>query len=207
MCQVAAGEHGRLMLGGEHESSKLIYSVMPDFIPKPYGFGRYKVQEPATYFYMSEFIDLDVTTAPNPEEFMGRLAQLHKTSQSPNGKFGFDVVTYDGNIPHTVGWESNWVDFFRNLFMGACALDAANNEPWPDLDRAVRQMGEAVIPRLLGGLRQSGSNDPVKPCLIHGDLWELNRGIDMETGDNVVYDASSYYAHNEMEFGNWRSEL
>lgn len=205
--KVAYGEHGRLMLGGEHVSSKMIYSVMPDFIPTPYGYGRYNVQSPDTYFYLSQFIDMDVTTAPDPEDLMGKLAELHKNSQSPTGKFGFPVTTYDGNIPHRVTWESKWVDFFRNLFLHACSLDAEANEPWPELELAVRQMGEAVIPRLLGNLRQSGSNEPVKPCLIHGDLWEGNRGIDMETGDSVVYDASSYFAHNEMEFGNWRSEL
>lgn len=195
------------MLGGEYESSKMIHSIMPDFIPKPFGFGRFKVQRPATYFYLSEFIDMDVATAPDPEEFMSRLAELHKKSRSPTGQFGFSVATYDGNIPHTVQWEDTWVDFFRNLLLGACAIDIANNEPWPEFERATRQMADVVVPRLLGSLRQSGGLEPIKPCLIHGDLWEGNRGIAMETGDSVVYDASSYFAHNEMEFGNWRSEL
>ncbi|KAL7917013.1 Fructosamine kinase domain-containing protein [Trichoderma austrokoningii] len=205
--KVAYGEHGRLMLGGEHASSEMIYSIMPDFIPTPYGYGRYKVQSPDTYFYLSQFIDMDVTAAPDPEDLMSKLAELHKNSQSPTGKFGFPVTTYDGNVPHRVAWESKWVDFFRNLFLHACNLDAEVNEPWPELELAVRQMGDVVIPRLLGNLRQSGSDEPIKPCLIHGDLWEGNRGIDRETGTSVVYDASSYFAHNEMEFGNWRSEL
>lgn len=204
--QVAYGEHGRLMLGGEYES-KMIYSVMPDFIPQPFSFGRYKVRSPATCFYMSEFVDMDVTTAPDPEEFMSRLAELHKSSKSPTGQFGFPVTTYDGKVPHTVAWESTWAGFFRNLLLGACALDAADNEPWPEIERATRQMADIFVPRLLGPLRQSGGQEPVKPCLIHRDLWELNRGIAMETGDSIVYEASSYFAHNEMEFGNWRSEL
>lgn len=186
----------------------MVYKTMPDFIPKPFGYGKYKIgSSPATYFYMSEYIDMDVTTAPDPEEFMGKLAQLHKSSQSPTGQFGFPVTTFDGNMPHTVAWQHTWVAFFRNLLLGACALDAANNEPWPALERATRQLVDVVVPRLLGSLRQNGSQEPVKPCLIHGDLWEGNRGIAMETGDSVVYDASSYFAHNEMEFGNWRSEL
>ncbi|KAH7316946.1 Fructosamine kinase-domain-containing protein [Stachybotrys elegans] len=205
--KVAYGDHGRLMLRGEHESSKMIHSIIPGFIPTPYGYGRYKVQSPDTYFYLSQFIDMNVTTAPDPEDLMGRLAELHKNSQSPTGKFGFLVTTYDGNVPHLVKWESKWVDFFRNLFLHACTLDSDANEPWPELELAIRQMSEVVIPRLLGKLRQSGSDEPVKPCLIHGDLWEGNRGISLETGNSVVYDASSYFAHNEMEFGNWRSEL
>lgn len=197
------------MLGGEFESSKMIHSIMPDFIPQPFGFGKFKAQRTpaATYFYLSAFIDMDVTTAPDPEEFMGRLAELHTTSRSPTGQFGFSVVTYDGNIPHTVKWESTWAAFFSNLLRGACAIDAANNEPWPELERATRQLIEVVVPRLLGSLRHKGGLDPIKPCLIHGDLWEGNRGIAKATNSSVVYDASSYFAHNEMEFGNWRSQL
>ncbi|KAH9896370.1 Fructosamine kinase-domain-containing protein [Xylariomycetidae sp. FL2044] len=205
--KVAYGDHGRLMLRGEYESSKMIYSITPDFIPEPFGFGRYKVQSPAVYFYLSKFIDMDLKTKPDPEEFMRRLAQLHKNSRSPTGQFGFHFTTYDGKVPHTVKWESTWANFFRNLFLGACSLDATNNEPWPELDRAVRQMADVVIPRLLDSLRQQGTQEAVKPCLIHGDLWEGNRGIVKQTGQSLVYDASSYYAHNEMEFGNWRSEL
>ncbi|KAI0145456.1 Fructosamine kinase-domain-containing protein [Xylariaceae sp. FL1272] len=205
--KIAFGEHGRSLLKGEFESSKMIHSVSPDFIPESVGYRRYKAQDLRVWFYMSEFIDLDVTTAPKPEELMSRLARLHKNSISPTGKFGFPVTTYDGNIPHTVSWESNWDTFFRTLFLNACALDAASNDSWPELDRAVHQMADVVIPRLLGSLRQSDNHELVKPCLIHGDLWEGNRGISKETGDNVVFDASSYFAHNEMEFGNWRSEL
>src|SRR5687768_3517702 len=108
------------MLGGEYESSKLIHSVMPDFIPTPYGYGRYKGEGQDAYFYLSQFIDMDLTTAPDPEDLMGNLAELHKKSQSPNGKFGFNVTTYDGNVPHLVTWESTWVEFFRNLFLHAC---------------------------------------------------------------------------------------
>ncbi|KAI1267817.1 Fructosamine kinase-domain-containing protein [Xylariaceae sp. FL1019] len=189
--KVAFGEHGRSLLGGEFESSKMIHRVTPKACP--FGYGQYKAPGPSTYFYISQFIDLDVTTAPKPKELMSGLAQLHKKSVSPTGKFGFPRTTYDV--------------FFRNLFLGACALDAASNDTWLELDRAVVQIADAVIPRLLGSLRQSDSQEPIKPCLIHGDLWEGNRGISKVTGDNIVFDASSYFAHNEMEFGNWRSEL
>jgi len=56
--KVAFGEHGRIMLKSKWESSKMIHNLMPDFIPIPYGFGRYKVRSPATYFYLSEFVDM-----------------------------------------------------------------------------------------------------------------------------------------------------
>lgn len=65
------------MLGGESESSKIIYDAMPYFIPEQFGFGKYKIQDPATCFYLSEFVDMDVSTAPDPAEFTNRLAHLH----------------------------------------------------------------------------------------------------------------------------------
>ncbi|KAF1851055.1 uncharacterized protein K460DRAFT_401082 [Cucurbitaria berberidis CBS 394.84] len=70
---VAFESHGMIMLKGEYESSKIIYGL-----PKPIGFGRYKIENPPTYFYLSEFVDMDVTTAPDPSEFTERLAQLHQ---------------------------------------------------------------------------------------------------------------------------------
>lgn len=108
------------MLMGESESAKEIYSSMPGLIPKPYGYGQYKTPDPVTYFYVSEFIGVDIFTAPEPkkdtaldskerpapnsQELAAKLAELHRKSTSPTGKFGFHVVTCDGKMPHTVDW-------------------------------------------------------------------------------------------------------
>lgn len=59
-----------------------------------------------------------------------------------------------------------------------------------------------VIPRLIGILERDGRT--IKPCLIHGDLWETNIGTDATTGNIYIFDAAVYYAHNEMEIGIWR---
>lgn len=193
------------MLNGEFESSKIIHNLMPDFIPEPFGSGRYNVLNPATYFYLSEFVDMDVTTTPEPMEFTSRLAAMHKNSQSPTGKFGFHVTTCDGKMAHTVEWEENWAFFYRKLLLGVCKLDLETNGPWPELERATHQVAWKVIPRLLGALQAEGRQ--IKPCIIHGDLWEGNMGIKMETGDSLLFDAGSYYAHNEMELGHWRCEF
>jgi protein-ribulosamine 3-kinase len=198
--QVAYGDHGGIMLKGEWESSKDIYKTMPGFLPEPFGFGRYKVQSPAIYFYLSEFVDMDVTSPPDPAEFTSKLTQLHKKSTSPTGKFGFQVVTCDGKMAHKVDWEDNWAVFYRNLLLGVCKLDEETNGPWPELERATKQVTEKVVPRLLGNL-------DIKPCLIHGDLWEGNMGIRMDTGESTLFDAGSYFAHNEMELGHWRVEF
>jgi hypothetical protein len=182
--KVAYGETGRVMLHGEFELSKAIYKLMADFIPQPFGFGQSKVQSPATYFYLSEFVDMDVTTAPDPVEFTSRLAEMHRTSQSPTGKFGFHVQTCDGDRAHIVDWEESWAIFYRNLFLGVCKLDLERNGPWPEFERSMEQVAWKVIPRLLEPLQAKGRH--IKPCIIHGDLWEGNMGINMETGDTPL---------------------
>jgi fructosamine-3-kinase len=193
------------MLHGEFESSRIIYGTMPNFFPKPCGYSKYKVQSPPTYFYLSEFIDMDVTTAPDPADFCHRLAELHKLSKSPTGKFGFHVQTCDGNKARVVDWQDSWAVFYRNLFLGVCNLDIKRNGPWPEYERAIQQVAWKVIPHLLEALKSEGRQ--IKPCIIHGDLWEGNMGINMETGDTLLFDAGSYFAHNEMELGHWRCEF
>lgn len=194
-----------IMLRGEFESSKVIWNLMNDFLPRPYGFGKYDMSQPPTYFYLSEFMDMDVTSAPDPAEFTKRLAQMHKSSKSPTGKFGFSVKTCDGQVAHTVDWQEKWSDFYKNLLVGLCKKDADANGPWPEMDLALKQVVDAVIPRLLGPLQENGR--VLKPCIIHGDLWEGNMGISTETGRSLLFDAGSYYAHNEMELGHWRCEF
>lgn len=193
------------MLKGEFESSKEIYGLMSDFLPEPCGFGRYSASDQVTYFYLSEFVNMNVATAPDPVEFTKRLAELHKKSKSPTGKFGFPVTTCDGKMAHTVDWEDSWAVFYRKLLLGVCKLDLETNGPWPELERATEQVATKVIDRLLGALQSEGRQ--IKPCIIHGDLWEGNMGINMETGDTLLFDVGSYYAHNEMELGHWRCEF
>lgn len=193
------------MLNGEYESSKDIHKLMREFIPRPFGFGKYKAAKLPTYFYLSEFLDMDVELAPDPKEFCGKLAAIYRNSKSPNGKFGYHVQTCDGKMAHTADWEANWANFFRNLFVGVCKLDLQTNGPWPELERAVTQIADKVIPRLLGVLQADGRQ--IKPAIIHGDLWEGNMGINMETGQSILFDAGSYFAPNEMELGHWRCEF
>ena len=46
------------MCEGEYESLKAIYAVSPSFVPKPYAWGKYKQDEPETYFLLAEFRDV-----------------------------------------------------------------------------------------------------------------------------------------------------
>ena len=141
---------------------------------------------------------------PEPVQFCSRLAQLHHTSESPTGKFGFHVTTCHGRFPQLVEWESSWTSFVTKPLGDVLCRDLAKNGPWPALEKMSHRVLTAVLPRLLGILESEGRT--VKPSLIHGDLWEGNVGTDVETGNILVFDAGAYYAHDEMEIGMWRCE-
>ena len=66
---------------------------------------------------------------------------------------------------------------------------------WGELETLQSDMVTKVIPRLLRPLEVDGRS--VKPSLVHGDLWCGNTAVDTETGLPLVYDPSSFYAHNE----------
>jgi protein-ribulosamine 3-kinase len=116
--------------------------------------------------------------------------------------FGFGVPTALGKFERTVRWELSWATCFTNQLRDVVAYDNEANGSWPEYDAACKQLIEEVIPRLLGVLQSGGHS--IEPALIHGDLWEQNVGTDKETGEVILFDLGSTYAHNEMEFGTWR---
>ncbi|KAK0512600.1 hypothetical protein JMJ35_004617 [Cladonia borealis] len=199
----ASEDHGKTMMFGEYTSVTKIHSLIPDLVPAPYCWGQYISGSPDTYFFLSDFVDMD-HAAPDPTRFTARLAELHCKSKSPNGMFGFEVTTCDGKLPHTVAWEKSWATFFGKILRGVLKLDIEASGVWPELEAAAEQVLASVIPRLLGILQSDGRE--LKPSLIHGDCWEGNVGTVLETGDVILCDAGSYYAHNEMELGIWRCQ-
>jgi len=52
--KVALGEHGMRMMNGEFESMTVLYTAVPDFVPKPCAWGSYE-SIPDTHFFMCEF--------------------------------------------------------------------------------------------------------------------------------------------------------
>lgn len=157
------------MMLGEHTLVTKIHSLIPGLVPAPHCWGKYTSGSPDTYFFLSDFVDMN-TSAPDPAQFTARLAELHRKSKSPNGMFGFEVTTCDGKLPHTVAWEKSWATFFGKLLRGVLKLDIEANGVWPELKAAAEQVITGVIPRLLGILQSDGRE--LKPSLIHGDCWE-----------------------------------
>lgn len=158
---------------------------------------------------------------PDPENFGALLSKLHRKSASPTGQFGFHITTYAGNLPQFVGWEDSWETFFAKSMRQALDLEIERKGPSEELDVLSDALFQKVIPRLLKPLESEGR--AVKPSLIHGDLWYANAGIDIDSGQPLVFDACCFFAHNECklslqgsscrlinrrrledEFGQWR---
>ncbi|KAK8130469.1 hypothetical protein PG999_002849 [Apiospora kogelbergensis] len=197
--KVISGEVGQKMVEGEFESMKAIHALLPEFAPSPLAHGSYETA-PNTHFFLCEFRDM-VEKMPEPREFGARLAALHQSSKSPKGKFGFHTTTYSGNLPQATGWEDSWEVFFTKSLKQALDLEVQAKGPDPEFDSLLPILFDKVIPRLLRPLESEGRI--VKPCLVHGDLWYANSGIDVKTDQCLIFDACCFYAHNEYEFGQW----
>ena len=197
----ALGEAGRIMMQGEFRSMSELFRTTPDFVPKPYAYGKFRNEGAETYFFLQDFIAMS-SQLPDPNQLCLKLAKLHRDSISPTGLFGFHITTCQGKTPQNVAWNSSWTTFFRKLLQHVIDLDFAANKYWEELDILEKRLIEAVVPQLLGHLEKDGRK--VKPCLIHADLWEGNMGTSIEDGEIRIFDAAAFYAHNEMELGHWR---
>jgi len=191
------------MIHGEFESLKAIHAVAPEFAPEPYGWGQYDDTESPTYFLLAEFREVG-EQPPDPVKFTARLADMHRRSVSPTGKFGFHITTCHAKLPQITDiWEESWAVLYAKQLDHMIKLDAEKHGIWPEFQHLCRLTVEKVVPRLLGALQSDGRS--IKPCLMHGDLWDENTATDMDTGEPFVFDAGSFYAHNEYDIGNWRA--
>lgn len=198
--QVSTGYHGRESLKGEYESTSAISLIVPNFVPKPIGWGTYSLV-PDTHFYICEFRNLLVDELPSPAEFCEKLATLHKNStasrQSEEGKFGFHVTTYNGNLPQENAWQDSWEKFYVNGLRHMFALNEEAGGKCEELENLLPGLFEKVIPRLLRPLETNGNT--VVPVLVHGDLWCGNASVRLEDDAPIIFDPSSFWAHNECK--------
>ena len=197
----ATEDAGRAMMEGEYWAMTELFKTIPTAIPRPIARGKFQIERPPTFFFLCDFVDMS-NQVPDPDKLCALIIDLHRNSVSPTGKFGFHVRTCNGRTPQAVEWESSWTTCFKNMMIDVIAKDFNTNGPWPELERVGTTIASRIIPRLIGAVESDGRS--VKPCLIHADLWEGNTGTSLETGDIILFDAGSYYAHNEMEIGDWR---
>ncbi len=215
--KVAEGENGCGMMRGEFESMSLLYSITPDFVPKPHAWGTYQGL-PQFHFFLCDFQWVDCPTTrphiydglisniihsdmieelPEIESFTSAVARLHKASMplSP-GKFGFPVPTHMGFTAQDNRWCDTWEDFFRQGMVRMLEREHRVHGPNAEFDGLCEQLYDKVIPRLLRPLTVLKS---ITPVLIHGDLWYGNCCTDNMNGKPIVFDACVFWAHNECK--------
>jgi protein-ribulosamine 3-kinase len=192
--KVSIGHHGREALKGEFEATSAIYAITPNFCPKPVAWGSL-LNQPDAHFYICKYYDF-ADGVPEPSSFCKKLAKLHSSHTSPDGKFGFQCTTYNGDLPQDNTWNDSWEAFFDNGLRHVLKVREERAGPNTELDGLLPALFDKVIPRLLRPLESSGRK--VLPSLVHGDLWYGNTGIiDGKTGEGIVFDPSSFWAHNE----------
>lgn len=81
-----------------------IYNTLPDFAPQPHAYG--KCADEDAYFFLCDYLTIG-HALPDPVQLGEKLAELHKKSESPTGKFGFHVTTFDGKLPLNTTWDSS----------------------------------------------------------------------------------------------------
>lgn len=185
------------MMEAEYLGVRDLNKFMPDFVPKPFNWGKFARSD--TYFFYMEFLDLSQQELPEPGPFCAKLVELHNTSVSPTGKFGFYGSTFQGPIEMLNDWDESWRSFLSRLLTRLFENEVAGNGPYPEMEAAFKVFIAKTIKFVLDLLQSNGRI--LKPSLIHGDMWEENAAINLATNDPVVYDCTAMYAHNEFEIG------
>ncbi|MCJ1334455.1 hypothetical protein MMC10_011166, partial [Thelotrema lepadinum] len=182
------------MVYGEYESMKSIYEVVPSFAPRPIACGS--CQDPEWHFILFTFYELD-KEKPAVSRFTFTVGELHNLSRgrSPEGKFGFHVVTYNGTLPQDNTWTDTWEEFYVRGMQRMLALEKERRGPSEDLKHLSEPFLSKVIPRLLRPMETQGRR--VEPVLIHGDLWIGNVSTQRQNQEPLMFDASAFWGHNE----------
>lgn len=192
------------MARGEYESQKALAAIIPDNAVIPIAWGMFEKNK-SKAFFMTRFRDLRDHPPPPPPavQVLAVLKKLHQTSISPTGKFGFQVTTYNGPPEMVNHWTDNWEEYFARQFRSYVSfLQSVYGEDREMVD-LTEEFVRKVVARLLRPL-QTGGRD-LKPSLCHGDLWDGNVQIDVDTKQPVMFDSCAFYGHNESQYAIERS--
>lgn len=198
--KVHQGEKGKLMVSSEFEAMSALYRVMPEMVARPVAWGSYESLED-THFFVCEFRELS-DEIPDPYPFAALMAELHKRGTSADGMFGMPYVTFGGNNPQYFPVTNNWEECFTAGLQAIFAAERKTHGADDEMDQMTTIILEKVIPRLLRPLETEGRT--VIPRLVHGDLWDGNTSVDVNTGGPMIYDATPLYAHSEYDLGPWK---
>lgn len=189
------GERGRRIASGEFTAMSTIYKLNPDLVPRPLAWGSYD-NIPNVYFLLCEFRNM-TDELPDIDKFVSQIAEFHRGGASPDGRYGFSDATYHGNIAIDHGWSVSWEEYFTRTTRALLDLEQEVQGPNEELLNLSADFFDKVVPRLLRPLQTGGRS--ITPCLIHGDLWHGNVSTDKDTNEPIIFDAASFYAHNECK--------
>jgi fructosamine-3-kinase len=194
------------MAEAEFEGQKAMSAIIPDNVANPIGWGHCKDDETKDW-YLVPFLELR-SRPPSKMHLLEVLQTLHQRSQSPTGKFGFHVAPFNGGAPVVADWADNWEDFWTRDFLKQVAYLQQNRGDDPELAELAARFTEVVIPRLLRPLQTGGRN--IKPCLLHGDLWDENvhtvPNTSTQTMKPMLFDPCPLYGHWEMDMQHLRTK-
>jgi len=218
--KTGTGDKARTMFLGEHASLNAMHSVVPSLCPRSYGHGQFQ-DGSGKSFLVTDFLDLSGgrrtggDLARRTMSLAQKMAKLHTSpAPVPDGHdqpmFGFAVATCCGDTPQDNTFTRSWADFYATrrlrFILGRCeARNGSHNE----LAELVEKTAHNVVPRLLRDGHLGGEKG-IQAVVVHGDLWSGNagRGKIMDGGEqekqgiqDVAYDSSAFYAHNEYELG------
>ena len=115
------------------------------------------------------------------------IIKLHTIS---NDKYGFNFDAQIGGLKQINGFESNWVNFFRDKRLNMIFEEINKNKPMPAIINK-------KIEKLLIDLDNFLPKNP-SARLLHGDLWSGN--ILFQNGKLAAFiDPGIYFGHNELE--------
>jgi len=146
-----------------------------------------------------EWVDMQNFDQKNLGKGLGEM-HLNSNESNPN-KYGYPIEGFIGLTDQKKGWENNWIDCFLKLrIMPQLSIIQSNI-----LDKeTINKIKEKIKSELL--------NHKPKNCLVHGDLWSGNVGIN-KSGKGVIFDPASWWADNEVDiamtklFGGFRKEF
>lgn len=184
------------MVSSEYQAMSILYKVVPEMVAEPIGWGAYEEMED-TYFFVVRFHEL-TGDIPDVSDFPAMIAEMHKRGVSPDGKFGLDLITYGGNKPQYFPPSDTWEECFSQGMRSLLEQEEATHGPDDELTELKAALFDKIIPRLLRPLETEGRK--LTPSLVHGDLWDGNASVDVNTGTPMIFDATVFYAHNECMF-------
>ena len=208
------GKNAEVMFKGEHASLNAIHSSVPSLCPASFAEGT--LADGSGAFLVTDFLDLSGRSDATASEvgsgmsLAAKLAKLHTTpAPIPVGYskpvFGFDCVTCCGDTEQPNDYTESWADFYgKNRLLAILTKSERTNGKNVSLRKLVEKTVTEVVPRLIGDDHLNNGMG-VTPVVVHGDLWSGNKGRGRIGGEgaveDVVFDASSAYAHSEYELG------